>query len=79
MHFISMYEARVNQVLERVALKMNESFRKNILIRAQNRVAEKHPDRELMNMFPVPLIIIGSKYDLFCVNLSRLLNLSIRD
>ncbi len=69
MHFITMYEARILHVLDRVALKTNESFRKNVLNRAQKRIDEKHPDREFMNLFPVPLIIIGSKYDSFFVSI----------
>ncbi|XP_078239036.1 cytoplasmic dynein 2 light intermediate chain 1 isoform X8 [Pogona vitticeps] len=30
-----------------------------------NNLPKDHPDRELIDPFPIPLIIIGSKYDLF--------------
>uniref|UniRef100_A0A183SRU4 Cytoplasmic dynein 2 light intermediate chain 1 n=1 Tax=Schistocephalus solidus TaxID=70667 RepID=A0A183SRU4_SCHSO len=65
MHFLSSYEARIMQVLERISIKSKENLRHEILAKAQARIDEKHIDRELMNIFPVSLIIIGSKYDEF--------------
>ncbi|VDK89542.1 unnamed protein product [Dibothriocephalus latus] len=66
-HFLSSYEVRIMQVLERISIKSKENLRHEILAKAQARIDEKHSDRELMNIFPVSLIIIGSKYDEFLV------------
>ena len=37
--------------------------------KAWKRCGEEHPDKELLDPSPVPLIIIGTKYDLFQVRI----------
>uniref|UniRef100_A0A8D0KK93 Cytoplasmic dynein 2 light intermediate chain 1 n=1 Tax=Salvator merianae TaxID=96440 RepID=A0A8D0KK93_SALMN len=49
--------AKLGQTNPKVATEMKQ--------RARNILPKDNPDRELIDPFPIPLIIIGSKYDVF--------------
>jgi len=46
------------------------TIRETLQKRAMERIGEDHPDRNMLDPFPVPLIIIGTKYDLFQVGIT---------
>ncbi|XP_074653258.1 cytoplasmic dynein 2 light intermediate chain 1-like [Tubulanus polymorphus] len=55
-------KSRINEILsETKGMNIKDELKR----RALERVGEDHPDRDLMDLFPIPLVIIGSKYDLF--------------
>ncbi|XP_013396318.1 cytoplasmic dynein 2 light intermediate chain 1 [Lingula anatina] len=64
-------ECLLNEAQSKVKVAMNELKNKNPELAqkmeqaAWERVGEDHPDKELLDPFPIPLAIIGSKYDLF--------------
>uniref|UniRef100_A0A8C8RLQ3 Cytoplasmic dynein 2 light intermediate chain 1 n=1 Tax=Pelusios castaneus TaxID=367368 RepID=A0A8C8RLQ3_9SAUR len=45
--------------------KTNPKVATEIKQRMWNNVLKDHPDHELIDPFPIPLVIIGSKYDIF--------------
>lgn len=56
--------------IENVIAEMRPDYphvRENLQRRAWERVGEEHEDRNMMDPFPVPLIIIGTKFDEFQV------------
>ncbi|NXX89733.1 DC2L1 protein, partial [Centropus bengalensis] len=54
----------VNKILNKLE-KTNPEVATEIKQRMQNNLQRDHPDYELIDPFPVPLVIIGSKYDIF--------------
>ncbi|XP_077193723.1 cytoplasmic dynein 2 light intermediate chain 1 isoform X2 [Paroedura picta] len=54
--------------VEKIIAKLGQTNPKaanEIKQRIWNNLPKDHPDRELIDPFPIPLVIIGSKYDLF--------------
>ncbi|XP_077781661.1 cytoplasmic dynein 2 light intermediate chain 1 isoform X2 [Podarcis muralis] len=54
--------------VDRVITKLGQTNPKaatEIKQRIWNNLPKDHPDRELIDPFPIPLVIIGSKYDMF--------------
>lgn len=45
--------------------KTNSKLANEIKLKMCRTLPKDHPDRELIDPFPVPLVIIGSKYDIF--------------
>uniref|UniRef100_A0A5K3EIL7 Cytoplasmic dynein 2 light intermediate chain 1 n=1 Tax=Mesocestoides corti TaxID=53468 RepID=A0A5K3EIL7_MESCO len=64
-HLLTAYGARIQNVLKNVSLKFDSSFERTVINRTLQRLNSDHPDHELRTVFPIPLVIIGSKYDLF--------------
>ncbi|KAA3672412.1 dynein light intermediate chain 2, cytosolic [Paragonimus westermani] len=56
---------RYEQIVNRVNQRNLSHVRKKLRELALKRSSANHPDSEMMDPFPLPLIIIGSKYDLF--------------
>ncbi|KAF6773423.1 cytoplasmic dynein 2 light intermediate chain 1 [Paragonimus kellicotti] len=56
---------RYEQIVNRVNQRNLSHIRKKLRELALKRSSVNHPDIEMMDPFPLPLIIIGSKYDLF--------------
>ncbi|KAF5404895.1 cytoplasmic dynein 2 light intermediate chain 1 [Paragonimus heterotremus] len=56
---------RYEQIVNRVNQRNLSHIRKKLRELALKRSSVNHPDIEVMDPFPLPLIIIGSKYDLF--------------
>ncbi|XP_055581420.1 cytoplasmic dynein 2 light intermediate chain 1 isoform X2 [Falco cherrug] len=54
----------VNKILTKLE-KTNPEVATEIKQRMQNNLQRDHPDYELVDPFPIPLVIIGSKYDIF--------------
>ncbi|KAM4042719.1 cytoplasmic dynein 2 light intermediate chain 1 [Anomaloglossus baeobatrachus] len=55
---------RVDKVVADIG-KSNSKSANQITQNIWRTVANNHPDRELIDPFPLPLLIIGSKYDIF--------------
>ncbi|VDK39247.1 unnamed protein product [Taenia asiatica] len=71
-HLISSLESSINNALEQRWSQANGGSRKVESNRMCRMLNADHPDRDLMAIFPVPLTIIGSKYDIFLnLNLER--------
>lgn len=54
--------------VDKVIMKLGKTNPKAVSEMRQkiwNNMQKDHPDRELIDPFPVPLVIIGSKYDIF--------------
>lgn len=66
-YFISSLESSINTALEKSWSQANRGSRKVEHNRICQLMNVNHPDRGLMAIFPVPLTIIGSKYDTFVV------------
>lgn len=45
----------------------NNNFKNILNERGIKKIGEKHEDLDKINPFPIPLLIIGSKYELFQV------------
>uniref|UniRef100_A0A8C8BG78 Cytoplasmic dynein 2 light intermediate chain 1 n=1 Tax=Otus sunia TaxID=257818 RepID=A0A8C8BG78_9STRI len=54
----------VNKILTKLE-KTNPEEATEIKQRMRNNLQRDHPDYELVDPFPIPLVIIGSKYDIF--------------
>ncbi|XP_075605244.1 cytoplasmic dynein 2 light intermediate chain 1 isoform X2 [Balearica regulorum gibbericeps] len=54
----------VNKILSKLE-KTNPEVATEIKQRMRNNLQRDHPDYELVDPFPIPLVIIGSKYDIF--------------
>ncbi|KFR06204.1 Cytoplasmic dynein 2 light intermediate chain 1, partial [Nipponia nippon] len=54
----------VNKILTKLE-KTNPEVATEIKQRMRNYLQRDHPDYELVDPFPIPLVIIGSKYDIF--------------
>uniref|UniRef100_A0A8C2TCJ0 Cytoplasmic dynein 2 light intermediate chain 1 n=1 Tax=Coturnix japonica TaxID=93934 RepID=A0A8C2TCJ0_COTJA len=54
----------VNKVLAKLE-KTDPEVAAEIKQKMQNNLQRDHPDYELVDPFPIPLVIIGSKYDIF--------------
>ncbi|XP_068532803.1 cytoplasmic dynein 2 light intermediate chain 1 isoform X3 [Anas acuta] len=54
----------VNKILAKLE-KTNPEVATEIKQRMRNSLQKDHPDYELVDPFPIPLVIIGSKYDIF--------------
>ncbi|KFV54435.1 Cytoplasmic dynein 2 light intermediate chain 1, partial [Tyto alba] len=54
----------VNKILTKLE-KTNPEVATEIKQRIQKSLQRDHPDYELIDPFPIPLVIIGSKYDIF--------------
>uniref|UniRef100_A0A8C0EM33 Cytoplasmic dynein 2 light intermediate chain 1 n=1 Tax=Bubo bubo TaxID=30461 RepID=A0A8C0EM33_BUBBB len=54
----------VNKILTKLE-KTNPEVATEIKQRMRNNLQRDHPDYELVDPFPIPLVIIGSKYDIF--------------
>ncbi|NXG74654.1 DC2L1 protein, partial [Baryphthengus martii] len=54
----------VNKILTKLE-KTNPAVATEIKQRMRNNLQRDHPDYELVDPFPIPLVIIGSKYDIF--------------
>lgn len=63
-HFISL-ESSISAALEQSRSQVNRDSRKGKSNHTWQKINANHPDRGLMTVFPVPLTIIGSKYDMF--------------
>lgn len=59
--FVKQIRHRVNQVLS----ELKPVDANNLKQRAWKKFGEDHPDKELLDPCPIPLAIIGSKYDIF--------------
>uniref|UniRef100_A0A8C3CWI5 Cytoplasmic dynein 2 light intermediate chain 1 n=1 Tax=Cairina moschata TaxID=8855 RepID=A0A8C3CWI5_CAIMO len=57
----------VNKILAKLE-KTNPEVATEIKQRMRNSLQKDHPDYELVDPFPIPLVIIGSKYDIFHVS-----------
>lgn len=57
-------QSRVDYVLND-ALKNDPSLNEAIHEATASRLPKDHPDRKVVSVFPVPLLILGSKYDVF--------------
>ncbi|XP_071834004.1 cytoplasmic dynein 2 light intermediate chain 1-like [Apostichopus japonicus] len=55
---------RVEAVI-RKASAQNPKIYEEIKSRAWKRIGEQHPDRDILDPFPLPMVILGMKYDLF--------------
>ncbi|XP_072165799.1 cytoplasmic dynein 2 light intermediate chain 1-like [Diadema setosum] len=55
---------RVEQVISRL-MRENPKIQEQIKEKAWKRIGETHPDRDMIDPFPLPLVIIGSKYDVY--------------
>ncbi|XP_076028760.1 cytoplasmic dynein 2 light intermediate chain 1 [Oratosquilla oratoria] len=55
---------QINNVLNSASAK-EQNLREKLMDAAWKRIGEDHPDREMLTPFLVPLVIIGSKYDIF--------------
>ncbi|KFM74014.1 hypothetical protein X975_16372, partial [Stegodyphus mimosarum] len=62
-------ETLLNAIKNRIDNVLNESndpnLKKSLYQLARNRIPEGHEDSSSIDPFPVPLLIIGSKYDIF--------------
>lgn len=67
-------KSRVDQVVQELRSEAPD-LRNELKKKAWERLADCHTDHELMDPFPIPLIIIGTKYDLFQVNFLFLISL----
>nr|CDS19448.1 Dynein intermediate chain [Echinococcus granulosus] len=67
-------ESSISAALEQSRSQVNRDSRKGKSNHTWQKINANHPDRGLMTVFPVPLTIIGSKYDMFLVPLQRLTN-----
>uniref|UniRef100_A0A8C7EGH4 Cytoplasmic dynein 2 light intermediate chain 1 n=1 Tax=Nothoprocta perdicaria TaxID=30464 RepID=A0A8C7EGH4_NOTPE len=56
--------SHVNKILTKLG-KTNPEVAAEIKQRVWNNLQKDHPDYELVDPFPLPLVIIGSKYDIF--------------
>ncbi|KAJ7422041.1 Cytoplasmic dynein 2 light intermediate chain 1 [Pitangus sulphuratus] len=54
----------VNKILAKLE-KTNPKASAELKQRMRNNLQRDHPDYELVDPFPIPLVIIGSKYDIF--------------
>ncbi|XP_009866846.1 PREDICTED: cytoplasmic dynein 2 light intermediate chain 1, partial [Apaloderma vittatum] len=54
----------VNKILTKVE-KTNPEVATEIKQRMWNNLQRDHPDYELIDPFPIPMVIVGSKYDIF--------------
>ncbi|KAJ7422083.1 pleckstrin like proteiny, MyTH4 and FERM domain containing H2 [Willisornis vidua] len=54
----------VNKILTKLE-KTNPEVAAELKQRMRNNLQRDHPDYELVDPFPIPLVIIGSKYDIF--------------
>lgn len=70
-------ETSLNAIKERIELVLRNSKDKNLNSimneRAKNRISNKNPDTNRLTPFPTPLIIVGSKYDIFQVSFFNIL------
>lgn len=57
-------QSRIDRVLD-MALKNDAGINEAIHEATSSRLPEDHPDKKAVTPFPVPLLIIGSKYDIF--------------
>nr|XP_037275764.1 cytoplasmic dynein 2 light intermediate chain 1-like [Rhipicephalus microplus] len=57
-------QSRIDRVLDG-ALKNDASINEAIHEASSSRLPNEHPDKKAVTPFPVPLLIIGSKYDIF--------------
>ncbi|KAH6926210.1 hypothetical protein HPB50_015822 [Hyalomma asiaticum] len=57
-------QSRIDRVLD-AALKTDASINEAIHEATASRLPDDHPDKKAVTPFPVPLLIIGSKYDIF--------------
>ncbi|XP_041469369.1 cytoplasmic dynein 2 light intermediate chain 1-like isoform X1 [Lytechinus variegatus] len=55
---------RVEQVISKAA-RNDPSIQDRIKERAWKRIGVDHPDRDMLDPFPLPLVIIGTKYDVY--------------
>lgn len=58
---------RIKECFRRLKLKSgkNQQTISSMLVRMQKRFGEKHPDFEKVKIYGVPVVIVGTKYDLF--------------
>lgn len=57
-------QEQVEAVISKVST-YNPKIYEEIKTRAWKRIGEQHPDRDILDPFPLPLVIIGTKYDVF--------------
>uniref|UniRef100_A0A8I3W0L6 Cytoplasmic dynein 2 light intermediate chain 1 n=3 Tax=Callithrix jacchus TaxID=9483 RepID=A0A8I3W0L6_CALJA len=57
-------KSHVDKVIMKLG-KMNSKAVSEMRQKIWNNMQKDHPDREIIDPFPVPLVIIGSKYDIF--------------
>ncbi|XP_003741683.1 cytoplasmic dynein 2 light intermediate chain 1 [Galendromus occidentalis] len=68
--FVTM-DCLLSEVRERLASVMSSTeksvpgFAATVESGARARIGEQHPDLKVMDVFPVPLLILGTKYDIF--------------
>ncbi|XP_010221688.1 PREDICTED: cytoplasmic dynein 2 light intermediate chain 1 [Tinamus guttatus] len=61
---LQVIRSHVNKILTKLG-KTNPEVAAEIKQRMWNNLQKDHPDYELVDPFPLPLVIIGSKYDIF--------------
>ncbi|XP_031552377.1 cytoplasmic dynein 2 light intermediate chain 1-like [Actinia tenebrosa] len=61
---LSQVKSRVNKVLEELARK-NPGVVNEMKKNAWKKFGDDHPDKSLVEPFPIPLAIIGGKYDIY--------------
>lgn len=57
-------KSHVDRVIMKLG-KMNSKAASEVRQKMWSGMQKDHPDRELIDPFPIPLVIIGSKYDIF--------------
>lgn len=65
---LSSTRSRIEAVISEMR-QDNPHLRENLIRRAWDRIGAEHEDRNMMDPFPVPLIIVGTKFDVFQVKL----------
>lgn len=65
-HLLSKFESSISSAHEQIGSNFLEDSRL-MSMHVSHKVDENHPDYNLMTVFPVPLTIIGTKYDMFLV------------
>ncbi|TNN12135.1 Cytoplasmic dynein 2 light intermediate chain 1 isoform 2 [Schistosoma japonicum] len=69
---------RIDQMLDRLYQKnvtrIQNIFKENL----RNRIPSNHPDIELLNPFPLPLTVLGTKYDILMAKSAEQQNLIYR-
>merc|ERR1719152_791953 len=61
-HWIRVLRAHVNASVDALT-EVNPDAATALLDASRSRLAENHPDRRVVDPFPVPLLILANKYD----------------
>ncbi|XP_033645784.1 cytoplasmic dynein 2 light intermediate chain 1-like [Asterias rubens] len=55
---------RIEQVISKLSVS-NPKINAQIKMRSRELFGEDHPDKDMIDPFPLPLVIVGTKYDIF--------------